>query len=165
MTVIPLMLLLAAPPASLGGSAAPVPAAGPGPSAVATTGAAAPAFTTTGAFFALSVADARTTAKWYQEKLGLTIVMDVPRQDKNTVIALEGGGLIVELIQNDDARPLASAAPATKGNGFLVHGMVKAGVIVSDFDATLARLRERGVPLAFGPFPAKGSLRANFAIR
>jgi len=38
-------------------------------------------------------------------------------------------------------------------------------VIVSDFDAALAKLRERGVPLAFGPFPAKGNQRANFAIR
>src|SRR5436190_2033439 len=126
---------------------------------------AAPAFTATGAFFALSVADVQASAKWYQEKLGLTVVMEMPRQDGNTVIALEGGGLIVELIQNDEARPLAAIAPATKGNGFLVHGMVKAGVVVSDFDATLAKLRERGVPLAFGPFPAKGNQRGNFAIR
>ena len=148
MTVVTLMLLLAGP--------ATLPAgASPG----------TPAFTTTGAFFALSVADARAGAKWYQEKLGLAIVMDAPKQDRNTVVVLEGGGLLVELIQNDDAQPLASAAPATKGNGFLVHGMVKAGVIVSDFDAALAKLRERGVQLAFGPFPAKGSQRANFAIR
>jgi catechol 2,3-dioxygenase-like lactoylglutathione lyase family enzyme len=146
MLIVPLLLLLAAPPAS--------PPEKP-----------APAFTTTGAFFALSVADVRASAKWYQEKLGLTVVMETPKQDGNTVIALEGGGLIVELIQNDDARPLATAAPATKGNGFLVHGMVKAGVVVSDFDATLAKLRERGVPLAFGPFPAKGNQRGNFAIR
>ncbi|HEV8199981.1 MAG TPA: VOC family protein [Candidatus Polarisedimenticolia bacterium] len=152
MMFIPLLLLLSAPPA-LPGGAAPSPVA------------AAPVFTTTGAFFALSVADARASAKWYQEKLGLSIVLDVPKQDKNTVIGLEGGGLIVELIQNDDARPLASAAPATKGNGFLVHGMVKAGVVVSDFDATLAGLRERGVALAFGPFPAREKQRANFAIR
>ena len=166
MTVIPLMLLLAAPPASPGESAAPSPAVSNAPSGVATTtGAVAPAFTTTGAFFALSVADARASARWYQDKLGLAIVLDAPKQDRNTVIALEGGGLLVELIQNDDARPLASVAPATKGNGFLVHGMVKAGVIVSDFDAALAKLRERGVPLAFGPFPARANQRANFAIR
>jgi catechol 2,3-dioxygenase-like lactoylglutathione lyase family enzyme len=147
MTVVTLLLLLAVP-------ATP-----------AVPGAAAPAFTTTGAFFALSVADARASAKWYQDKLGLAIVMDAPKQDRNTVIVLEGGGLVVELIQNDDAKPLASVAPATQGNGFLVYGMVKTGVVVSDFDATLAKLRERGVPLAFGPFPAKGNQRANFAIR
>src|SRR5262245_55933274 len=150
MILIPLLLLLASQPApSPAASAAPVPAA-------------APVFNTTGAFFALSVADVRASAKWYQEKLGMTVVMEAPKQDRDTVIALEGGGLIVELIQNDDAQPLATAAPATKGNGFLVHGMVKAGVIVSDFDATLAKLRERGVAPAFGPFPAKGNQRANF---
>jgi catechol 2,3-dioxygenase-like lactoylglutathione lyase family enzyme len=125
----------------------------------------APAFSGTGAFFALSVADAQASAQWYGEKLGMTVVMETPKQDRNTVIALEGGGLLVELIQNDDAQPLASAAPATKGNGFLVYGMVKAGVMVSDFDGTLAKLRERGVSLAFGPFPARGNQRANFAIR
>ena len=125
----------------------------------------APVLEAQGAFFALSVADVRASAKWYQQKLGLTVVMDSPKQDKHAVIALEGGGLIVELIQNDDAVPLATAAPATKGNGLLVHGVFKAGVIVSDFDGTLASLRERGVPLAFGPFPAKGNQRANFAIK
>lgn len=161
MTLATLMLLLAVTHLA---SAAP-PAAGAAAPAVSPTSATAPAFTTTGAFFALSVADARTSAKWYQDKLGLAIVLDAPKQDGNTVIVVEGGGLLVELIQNDDARPLASAAPATKGNGFLVHGMVKAGVMVSDLDAALARLRGRGVPLAFGPFPAKDHQRANFAIR
>jgi catechol 2,3-dioxygenase-like lactoylglutathione lyase family enzyme len=161
MTGIPLLLWLTIPVLA----AAPAVAPGVAPAPPAAVAPAAPAFQASGAFFALSVADARAGAKWYQEKLGMTIVMDAPKQDRNTVIALEGGGLIVELIQNDDALPLATVAPGVKGNNFLVHGMVKAGVIVSDFDAMLAKLRDRGVPLAFGPFPAKEGQRANFAIR
>jgi catechol 2,3-dioxygenase-like lactoylglutathione lyase family enzyme len=162
MTVLPLLLGMVIPMlAAAQPQSTPSHAALPAPPQPA----AAPVLEAQGAFFALSVADARAGAKWYQEKLGLTIVMDSPKQGRHTVIALEGGGLIVELIQDDDAVPLASAAPATKGNGFLVHGVVKAGVIVSDFDGTLAKLRERGVTLAFGPFPAKGNQRANFAIK
>lgn len=56
-----------------------------------------------GGFFALSVADLRASASWYSEKLGLKIVMQAPKRDGAAVIVLEGGGLIVELVQLDDA--------------------------------------------------------------
>ena len=46
-----------------------------------------------------------------------------------------------------------------------VHDFFKAGIIVDDLDATLARLRERGVPIASGPFPARDGQRANATIR
>jgi hypothetical protein len=120
--------------------------------------------TTTGAFFALSVADINTSAEWYSEKLGLEIIMQPPKTGPATVIVLEGGGLIVELIQHDDALPLSEAAP-TINNETLIHGIFKAGVIVEDFDATVAILRERNVTIAVGPFPATADQRANVIIR
>jgi catechol 2,3-dioxygenase-like lactoylglutathione lyase family enzyme len=123
-----------------------------------------PLMTATGAFFALSVADINASAKWYSEKLGLKVAMQAPKQDKAAVIVLEGGGLIVELIQHDDALPLSKAAPAVKGN-LLIQGIFKAGVIVEDFDKTVAMLKERKVEIAFGPFPAKANQRANVIIR
>jgi catechol 2,3-dioxygenase-like lactoylglutathione lyase family enzyme len=138
----------------------PVPAT-PGASLPA---APTPAQTSAGAFFALSVADARASARWYSEKLGLAVVMEGPKHDKVAVIVLEGAGLIVELIQNDDAVPLTTAAPAVKDR-MLVHGMVKAGAIVSDFDGMLAKFKERSVPIAFGPYPAREGQRANVIIR
>ena len=150
MKTILLLLWLAAPALSL---------AQPSTSATAK-----PAMTASGAFFALSVADAHASAKWYSEKLGLTVVMEAPKQEKAAAIVLEGGGLIVELIQHDEAVPLNTAAPGVKSNIF-VHGMVKAGAIVSDFDKTLAMLKERGVPIAFGPYPAKASQRANVIVQ
>ena len=117
----------------------------------------------TGAFFALYVADIEASTRWYSEKLGLKVVMQDPKRDKAAVTVLEGGGLIVELIQHDDAAPLSRAAEA-KDNP-LVHGMFKAGVIVDDFDKTLAAIKARNIPIVFGPFPARPNHRANAIIR
>ena len=115
-------------------------------------------FKTDGAFFALSVADLTASSNWYRDKLGLEIVMQVPVQNGIGVTVLEGGGLTVELIQNAQARPPV-------GDPQLVHGYFKSGMIVKDFDRTLATLRERGVEVAFGPFPASESQRANAILR
>jgi catechol 2,3-dioxygenase-like lactoylglutathione lyase family enzyme len=117
-----------------------------------------------GAFFALSVADIEASVRWYSEKLDLKIVMRVPKENKVAVTVLEGSGLIVELIQHDEALPLSKAAPAVKDN-LLIHGMLKAGVIVDDFDKTLVMLKARQVEFAFGPFPARANQRANVIIR
>src|SRR6185295_2496768 len=117
-----------------------------------------PAIAASGAFFALSVADIEASAKWYSEKLGLKVVMKAPKRDHAAVTVLEGGGLIVELIQRDDAAPLGKAAPSVKVTLY-VHGMFKAGVIVDDFEKTLAMLKARGVDFFIGPFPGRANQR------
>ena len=67
--------------------------------------AAEPVFTTSrGAFFALSVADLEASTRWYRDTLGLTVVMTMPRRDGMAVAALEGGGLLVELIEHATCR-------------------------------------------------------------
>jgi hypothetical protein len=76
---------------------------------------------------------------------------------------LEGGGLIVELIQNDDAKPASDAPGASDPT--LVHGIVKVGIVVADLHETLALLQARGVEIAMGPFPARGNQRSNALIR
>ena len=123
-----------------------------------------PPFETRGAFFALSVADLDASTRWYSEKLGLSVVMRPPKQDKSAVAVLEGGGLIVELLQRDDALALRQAAPSATAS-YLVHGIFKAGVIVDDLNATITALRARGVEIAMGPFPASKEQRANAIIR
>lgn len=130
----------------------------------AQTAPAAPAFTTTGAFIAHSVPNLEASTRWYSTRLGLRIVMQPPPVEGVRAVVLEGGGLIVELIHNPAAQPLRTIAPAITHTA-LVHGIFKAGVIVDDFDATLATLRERGVEIAIGPFPARDRQRANFIIR
>lgn len=124
----------------------------------------APPFTTNGAFFALSVADITASSRWYQEKLGLSVVMAPPKTGEAAVVILEGGGLLVELIQHDVAKPLGSAAPGVRDQLF-VHGYFKAGLMVDDFDRTLSALRARGVQVAYGPFPKSATQRANVIIR
>jgi hypothetical protein len=94
----------------------------------------------------------------------MAVVMDPPKLDRTKVVVLEGGGLIVELIQDDDAVALKTTAPAAR-DGIQVHGVVKAGVVVADFDATLATLRQRRVEIAYGPYPAGKEQRANVIVR
>src|SRR5215813_13157031 len=117
------------------------------------------AFSTKGAFFALSVADLKASTGWYTEKFGLTVVQQMPRNKDGIAVAiLEGGGLIVELIERNDAQPLAKAAPGVK-DSIPVHGIFKAGIIVDDFDSTLATLKARNVEIAYGPFKASAQTK------
>ena len=120
--------------------------------------------TASGAFFALSVPDADASARWYREKLGLSVTMDVPRTDASRVraVILRGGGLLVELIQRDGSvKPEAPAGTGAPG----VQGIFKVGVIVDDFDRTLAQLRSRGVEIAYGPYPRQPNQPPNLIIR
>ena len=116
------------------------------------------AFTTTGAFFALSVSDLDASVNWYTEKLGLKVVHRLPKVDKASVAILSGGGLIVELVHNDNATPRA-------GDPVLNVGIFKVGLIVDSLDKTVARLRARQVVTAFGPFPARPGAMANVIVR
>ena len=121
------------------------------------------AFKTTAAFFAVSVADMPASVAWYQNALGLDVVME-QSQGGFAVTVLSGGGLTVELVRIDGARPLPVAAPGVT-EPQMIHGVWKAGFFVHDFDRTIAELRARGVQIAFGPFPANGSQKANVIIR
>jgi catechol 2,3-dioxygenase-like lactoylglutathione lyase family enzyme len=141
-----------------------LPVAGRGQSAHAVS--ARPVMRVSGMAFALSVADIAASTRWYVEKLGLEVIMHVPRTDatRAQVTMLQGGGLSVELVQHDDAVPLGSLT--TPKNGAIdVHGIFKVGVTVEDFDATLAALRARGVDIAYGPYPKRTGQPANVIIR
>jgi catechol 2,3-dioxygenase-like lactoylglutathione lyase family enzyme len=124
---------------------------------------AAPVATAAGAFFALTVPDVDASARWYSEKLGLAVLMRDTGPDKTRVVVLEGGGLIVELIQRGTAGGDKSPAPAP--GDLPVRGFFKGGAIVADFDRTMATLKARGVEIAFGPFPARSNQRANVIIK
>jgi catechol 2,3-dioxygenase-like lactoylglutathione lyase family enzyme len=117
-------------------------------------------------FFALSVANLDSSTRWYREKLGLTVTMHAPRTDATRagVTVLEGGGLTVELVKNDDAKSLSSVMSSASG-AISIHGIFKVGVVVEDFDRTIAALEARGVEIAYGPYPRRGSQAANAIIR
>ena len=128
--------------------------------------ASAPVIQAKGAFFALSVANMDSSVRWYREKLGLSVAMQVPRSDptRAAMTLLQGGGLTVELVQQDESVPLRNFLPEPKGALF-VHGIFKVGITVDDFDATLAALRSRGVEIAIGPFAKRADQPANAIIR
>jgi catechol 2,3-dioxygenase-like lactoylglutathione lyase family enzyme len=117
-----------------------------------------------GAFFALSVPDLEASARWYQSAFGLRVVRRIPPANGAAVTVLEGPGLIVELIRHDGALPLAAFTPPITDR-VMVHGIVKAGFVVRDFDTVLGRLRAQHVDIPFGPFPAQGAQRANAILR
>jgi catechol 2,3-dioxygenase-like lactoylglutathione lyase family enzyme len=116
-----------------------------------------------GAFFALSVADLDASVRWYEEKLGLAVTLRPPKSGPGSVAVLEGNGLIVELVQHDQARALGVAAPGVT-DPFYVHGFFKAGVLVEDFDRLLTTLRAGGVKIAHGPYEAKEGRRPNVIV-
>ncbi len=149
MRVLPLVRLALLGGLALAGTSAAArgqatPNAEPGPFAGAT-----------GAFIALSVPDFEASAAWYAEKLGLRRVMTIPRMGQIVGgAALEGDGILVELLQHDAARPGTTPSELT-------HGIAKAGLMVADFDRTVAALRARGVTFFAGPYPARPGQRPN----
>jgi catechol 2,3-dioxygenase-like lactoylglutathione lyase family enzyme len=108
----------------------------------------------TGAFFAVSVPNLAESARWYSEKLGLAVSFETSGGGVD-VRVLEGGGLIVELIRDPAAQPPGAAR----------QGIFKAGFTVKDFDRTVEELRARNAEIAFGPFPASDTQRANLILR
>ena len=117
-----------------------------------------------GSFFALSVADLDASAKWYSEVFDMKTTMHVPMQNGNEVTVLQGKGLTVELIHSDSAVSLSTIAPKSNG-AFGVYGLVKAGILVDDFAATLDALHAKHAAIAFGPFPERPDQKANVIIR
>jgi len=113
--------------------------------------------TALGAFFALVVSDIDASEQWYREKLGLKTVLPVTRQGRFAFTTLEGHNLIVELMQDAQAVAKKEASP--------VYGMSKAGVIIEDFDKTVAFLKSRGVEIVAGPFPTRSDMRANVVVK
>lgn len=150
-------ILISAWPGASGAGAQTEPAPSPAPRATANRQAAIAA---QGAFFALSVADLEASTRWYSEKLGLEVILSVPKANGVAVTVLGGGGLTVELIQQDSA-----AAPGCGTANPMCLGLFKAGVLVKDLDKTLKALAARGVSPAFGPFPEQPNQPANAIIR
>jgi catechol 2,3-dioxygenase-like lactoylglutathione lyase family enzyme len=149
MRLLPLICLVALGGNAMGQTPAPRPAA---------------AVSGRGAFWALSVADVKSMSQWYSDKFGLHVTLDPPRSGGAKAIVLEGDGLIVELIQHESAKPRRVIAPAAS-DAVLIHGIMKAGLVVDDFDKTIASFRAANVAIAYGPYPARRGQRANAIIR
>lgn len=96
-------------------------------------------------FFALSVADAAASARWYQEALELKVLRDFqPPGTTIHVVLLKSDALMIELLQHGEAKPRTQAPEA-----YLVHGIFKVGFSVPDLDATVRALKAKGVTFSY----------------
>ena len=157
-----LALVVAACSPAAPSTSAPTAPMDPSPSGGASA-AGSPSLAAVGGFFAVSVADLEASTSWYEQTLGLEVVLQPPAANGVAVVVLGGDGLRVELIHHDNGVSLEDVSPSLDDRG-LLHGIVKAGVIVDDLDAWVAQLRGRGVPIKFGPFPATAEQPANLII-
>src|SRR5262249_6432248 len=117
----------------------------------------------TGSFFAISVSNLQSSVQWYEQKLGLKVTMQHPMKDNVAVAILEGRGLIIELIEQNGSAPLSKTAPSIK-DATQLQGIFKAGLIIDDFEDTVATLKKRGVEIAYGPYPAHDGQTANVIV-
>jgi len=97
-----------------------------------------PALAAHGTFLTFSVPDLDASLRWYSDKLGLRMVHVYPRNRAvhARAVLMQGGGLLLELVEEEGAVDLA---PQRR------HGLAKAGLVLSNFEQALATLRARGV--------------------
>ena len=93
---------------------------------------------------AIASPDPQRLARWYVETLGFLINFEY---DGNYFVKAPNGA-ILELIPSQGAVP--DATPKTPGLRHLA-------VMVADFDAALAQLKERGVKLLGEPYEVQGN--------
>jgi len=120
---------------------------------------------TTGAFFALSVADVDVLGKWYQDKLGFKVIASGEAPNKIAKFAiLQTDGALIEMIQHRDAKPMSVVAPTVKA-AHQIHGIFKIGMLVDDLDAVYKSLKDKQVAIAYDLMPAKDVPLRSFAVR
>ena len=93
---------------------------------------------------AIASPDPQRLARWYVETLGFLINFEY---DGNYFVKAPNGA-ILELISSQGAAP--DTSPKTPGLRHLA-------VMVADFDAALAQLKERGVKLLGEPYEVQGN--------
>lgn len=89
-------------------------------------------------FVALSVADAPSSARWYQEAFGLRVLDEIELDDGGHIFILRSDALLVEIVQIPVAK---SPGAAGIKDPHLTHGIFKVGFHVADLDGAVARLR------------------------
>lgn len=104
-------------------------------------------------FFAVSVADLDASVKWYSQTLDLTPTR-LPGTAQAKVALLQGGGLLVELVEHSEAFKLETRLPELQKR-YLAHGLFKVGFFVADLDAAVERLKHRGAAFKGGVFTDK----------
>jgi catechol 2,3-dioxygenase-like lactoylglutathione lyase family enzyme len=99
----------------------------------------------------LSVGDLEASIAWYRDMLGFELVriVDIPEaEDAGRVALIRHGAFVLELFCLPKAAPL----PAERRHptvDILTHGVKHVAYAVSDLDALMADLKEKGVDLVW----------------
>jgi catechol-2,3-dioxygenase len=118
-----------------------------------------------GAFFALSVKDARNVAKWYREQLGFTTVVERDVPERNIVaILLQRDSSLIEIIQRTDTQP-APTGEDGKRSAIRTQGVFKIGLTVADLQGLHDKLRAGGVQFDYHIVQPDGNPWKTFAVR
>jgi catechol 2,3-dioxygenase-like lactoylglutathione lyase family enzyme len=100
----------------------------------------------------LSVGNLDLVTRWYVEKLGFKVTLEVPLGNAGGRLRwIEADAQRIELMYLPDAKsgPVRALPPAHAG----VHGFTHLTMEVPDLDAAIASLAARGVTPAIGPVP------------
>lgn len=98
---------------------------------------------------ALSVADSRATAKWYQDKLGFTLLNSKEYPEFGTQISfLTLNDFRLELIEDINSTPQKRNTPPQHS---LIQGMAQFSFTIDNLDQVTEQLKARNVDFAWGP--------------
>lgn len=125
----------------------------------------APGGTIRGAFFALSVKDAKAMAEWYRSRLGFRTMLerDLPER-KIVAVLLERDGSMIELIQRADTHP-APVGEDGKRSAIKTQGVFKVALTVANLQQLHDRIAAAGVAFDYHIVQPEGNPWRTFAVR
>lgn len=104
-------------------------------------------------FIALSVPNAATTSRWYEDVFGLQLIKEIqPPGGKIHVRIVGNDWLLVEILQNAEAKTLADCGVSSR---VLLPSYFKAGFYVSDLAKAKEYLDSKKVVIKNGPYDDK----------
>ncbi|UDF04979.1 VOC family protein [Asticcacaulis sp. AND118] len=118
-----------------------------------------------GGFMAVSVADARATARWYTQMLGFAVTQEGAVPDRPIRFAfLANGDSLIEIIERPDAAP-PPLAENSQRQAWRTHGIFKAGFWTDDIEALETHLTAKGALFSHRIVRPDGAPYRTLAVR
>ena len=113
-------------------------------------------------FFALTVKNADSTAKWYSTTFHLKTLNAINDSASGAIIRILGNdNMVIEILQLRDTKDVTGVGLNTV---FQLHGLVKVGFFVRSLDEVQKHFDQKGVKIKYGPFNDEGTKTKNLII-
>jgi hypothetical protein len=113
-------------------------------------------------FFAVTVAHADSSSKWYEDVFRMKLIKEYKSPDGKIHVRILGNGYLkVELVQNENSYPECSVL---KDGKYKVRNCFKAGVYVVNIKSAEAYCRKKNVNIKYGPFDDNETNSKSFII-